>query len=367
MPFQRPTLDQLIDRVQTDIKGGLNITTVLRRSFLGVISRALAGLAHLLLGYLDYISKQTLPDTGEEDTVNRWAIMFDVPRKEATFAEFNIDIVFTDAGTVVEDTIYQRSDGKQYRLDAEVSSAGAGTVSGKLIAQDPGADGNMETGETVSLLSPIANVESDSLVTTIVIDAEDLEDLEEWRERLLTRLRLPPLGGSANDYIQWALEVAGVTRAWVLPLYTGPGTVGVSFVEDDEDPIIPSPAKVQEVQDYIDELKPVTALFTAFAPVAAPMDLTIKIKPNTSDVQDAITNELEDLVKREATLAGSYKSPGVTNDGSILLSKINQAISIAVGIEDHEIDLINGSAPANVVPNNGELITLGTITWQPLA
>lgn len=367
MPFQRPSLDQLIDRVQTDIKGGLNITTVLRRSFLGVISRALAGLSHLLHGYLDWISLQTLPDTGEEDTVNRWAIMYNVPRKEATFAEFNIDIVFTDAATEAEDTIYQRSDNTQYRLDAEVSSTGAGTVSGKLIALNAGEAGNMETGEVVSLLSPIANVESDASVATIVIDAEDEEALEDWRARLLTRLRLPPLGGSANDYVQWALEVPGVTRAWVLPLYTGPGTVGVSFVEDGEDPIIPSPAKVQEVQDYIDVRKPVTALFTAFAPVAAPMDLTIKIKPNTTEVQQNITQELEDLVRRDATLAGSYKAPGETNDGSILLSKINQAISIAVGIEDHEIDTINGSAPANVVPNSGELITLGTITWQPLA
>lgn len=367
MPFTRPTLDQLIDRVKTDIKGGLNITTILRRSFLGVISRALAGLSHLLHGYLDFISLQTLPDTSEEDGVKRWATMFNVPRKEATFAEFNIDIVFSDTGVVAADTIYQRDDGTQYRLDAEVSNTGGGTESGKLIATTAGEASNIDVGGTVSLLSPLANVESEATVTTIIIDAEDQEQLESWRARLLTRLRLPPLGGSANDYIQWALEVPGVTRAWVLPLYTGAGTVAVSFVEDNEDPIIPSPAKVQEVQDYIDERKPVTALFTAFSPVAAPMDLNIKIKPNTTEVQDNITKELEDLVRRDATLAGSYKAPGETNDGSILLSKINQAISIAVGIEDHEIDTINGSAPANVVPNSGELITLGTITWQPLA
>lgn len=367
MPFTRPTLNQLIERVDADIKGGLNITTVLRRSFLGVISRAMAGLSHLLHGYLDFISLQTLPDTGEEDTVKRWATMFDVARKEATFAEFNIDIVFTDAATVAQNTLYQREDGTQYFLDAEVSSPGAGTVQGKLIAQVSGENGNVQVGDTLSLISPIANVESDALATIIIIDAEDQESLEAWRARLITRLRLPPLGGSANDYVQWALEVPGVTRAWVLPLYLGPGTVGVSFVEDDETPIIPSPAKVAEVADYIEERKPVTALVTVFAPVEAPMDMTIKIKPNTSEVQANIISELEDLVKRDATLAGSYKAPGETNDGSILLSKINQAISIAVGIEDHEIVDINTLPPANVVPSDGELITLGTITWQPLA
>lgn len=367
MPFERPSLDQLIDRVDTDIKGGLNITTVLRRSFIGVISRALAGLSHLMHGYLEFISKQTLPDTGEDSTVNRWAIMYNVPRKEATFAEVNIDIVFTDAGTVPIDTIYQRQDGIQYTLSSEISSLLAATVQGKVIATTSGNDGNMAIGDSLSLLSPIANVDSAVLVSSTVVDAQDQELLEDWRTRLLTRLRLPPLGGSANDYIQWALEVPGVTRAWVLPLYTGAGTVGVSFVEDGEAIIIPGASKVQEVQDYIDLRKPVTALFTSFAPVAAPMDISIKIKPNSLDVQQNIQNELDDLVKRDATLAGSYKSPGVTNDGSILLSKINQAISIAVGLEDHQIDTINTLAPANVVPSNGELITLGTITWQPLA
>ena len=61
MPFQRPTLDQLISRVKADIEGGLNITNILRRSFLGVISRAIAGMSHLLHGFLEFISVQTLP------------------------------------------------------------------------------------------------------------------------------------------------------------------------------------------------------------------------------------------------------------------------------------------------------------------
>ena len=96
------------------------------------------------------------------------------------------------------------------------------------------------------------------------------------------------------------------------------------------------------------------------------MSFDISIKPNTTEVQDNIDAELEDLVERDANLAGSYAGPSLTNDGSILLSKIRQAISIAVGLEDYEINLINGIAPANVVPSSGELITLGTRTWQTL-
>ena len=367
MAFNRPTLDQLIERVKTDIKGGLNITTILRRSFLGVISRALAGLSHLLFGFLEWISKQVFPDTAELEYLNRWAAIWGIIRKAATFAELEITITGVTGGVIPANTIYQRSDAVQYYLDAEITIPVSGTIVGKIIAEVAGDNGNIDAGETVSLLSPIANVDSDALIFSVVIDAEDTEDDDSLRDRLLSRLRQPPLGGAANDYINWALEVPGVTRAWVLPLHLGPGTVGVSFVEDAEDPIIPSPAKVTEVDDYIRERKPVTADLSTFAPIDAPITLTIKIKQNTTEVQDNITKELEDLIKREASLAGSYKGPGETNTGTILLSKINQSISIAVGVEDHEITLINGIAPTNITPSTGELITLGAITWLPLA
>lgn len=367
MAFQRPTLDQLIERVKTDIKGGLNLVNVARRSFINVISRAIAGMAHLLYSYLTWISKQVFPDTAELEYLERWASIWGVTRSESTFAELNIIITGSETGVVPAGTVYQREDGFQYTLDAEIIIGAGGSETGKVIASESGSNGDLDIGTVITLLSPIANVDSEATVDSVVVDADDAESDDSLRARLINRLQLPPLGGSANDYIQWALAVPGVTRAWVLPLYLGAGTVGVSFVTDNDDPIIPSPAKVDEVQDYIDFLKPVTALVTVFAPTEAPMDLVIKIKPNTTEVQDNITAELEDLVKRDATLAGSYKGPGETNDGSILLSKIRQAISIAVGLEDFEIDTINGQTPANVIPAQGELITLGTITWQPLA
>lgn len=366
MSFSRPTLDQLIDRVISDIKGGLELVNVARRSFLGVISRAIAGMAHLLYSYLTWVSEQVFPDTAELEFLNRWASIWGITRSEATFAELNITIIGLEAAVVPAGTIYQREDGFQYELDAEVTIPASLSEIGKIIATESGAQGDLDVGTVVTLLSPIANIDSEATVDSVVIDADDTESDDSLRERLINRLQLPPLGGSANDYVQWARQVPGVTRAWVLPLHTGPGTVGVGFVVDDEVPIIPSPAKVQEVQDYIDFLKPVTALFTAFAPVDAPMDLNISIKPNTTEVQDNITTELVDLVKRDATLAGSYKSPGETNDGSILLSKIRQSISVALGLEDYEINTINGQPPANVVPSTNELITLGTITWQTL-
>lgn len=366
MAFERPTLPQLISRVEGDIKGGLNLTAILRRSFLGVISRAIAGLAHLLFGYLTFIERQAFPDTAVDEYLDRWAGIWGVVRKAATFAEFEVDVTGTTGTVIPANTTYRRPDGAEYVTDAEVTLvAGAGTI--KLIATEGGESFNIATGQTITPLSPIAGLDSEGTVSTIIIEAEDTETDDLFRARLIDRIQNPPSGGAANDYIQWAQAVAGVTRAWVLPENLGPGTVGVSFVEDGDDPIIPDAAKVQEVFDYIEERRPVTANVTVTAPVPLPLDLTIELKPNTSVVQAAVTAELEDLIRRDANLAGSYGGPGVQNDGKILLSRINEAISIAVGEEDHNVTLINGNAPADITPATGELIVLGTITWQPLA
>lgn len=366
MAWQRPTLSQIRDRIESDVKASLGLTTLLRRSFLKVISRALAGAVHLLHGYLEYISRQIFPDTAEVQFLERWGAVYGILRSPATFAEFDITITGTDPTNIPVNTTYQDAAGNEFVTDVAVTISG-GTATVKVVASEAGAASNPLVGDVISLLSPIAGADSDATVATIVIDAEDTESDELYRERILDFIRQPPSGGAANDYIQWALSIAGVTRAWVLPLNLGPGTVSVAIVEDAESPISASPAKITETADYIETVRPVTASVNVFTPVLAAMDLTIELKPNTLAVQTAVEAELEDLILRDSNVEGAFLSPVDTADGKILLSRINEAISIAQGEEDHNITLINGVAPADVTPTTNELIVLGTITWLPLA
>lgn len=347
------------------MKNGLNVVTILRRSMLGVTARALGGASHLLFGFLAFIAVQVFPDTAIDEFLERWSAFWGIFRKEKTFAEFDIDLTGTTGTTIPINTVYQRDDGFEYTTDAEETlAAGIGSV--KLVASTAGEDGNLDVGQTISIQSPIAGLDSIGTVATIIIDAEDDEENEPLRARLVDRIQQPPSGGAANDYIQWALSIAGVTRAWVLPQNLGPGTVGVAIVEDGEVPITATPAKITETQDYIDSVRPVTADVTVTTPVLAPMDLTIQLQPNTASVQAAVETELEDLIFRDSALEGAFKTPTETHTGEILLSRIDEAISIAFGEEDHLITVINAGAPADVVPGTNELITLGTITWQAL-
>ena len=366
MAFNRPTLSEINERVEAEITGTLGVTNLLRRAFIKILSKVLSGISHLWHGHLDYNSKQFLPTTMDEANLIEFGGIWNIPRKEAVAGIYNITVTGVDGTTIPANTIFKRSDNLEY-FTQEAGLIVNGSALLKIVSENVGIDSELEVGAEVLILNPIASVNSDALVSSVDTEPEDIETLDLYRSRIITRIQGQISGGTATDYIQWAQEVSSVTRSWVLPENLGAGTVGVTFVEDGEDPIIPSIAKVEEVRAYIDERRPVGANVSVFAPILFPINLTIELKPNTTEVQSAITGELKDLLLRDAALEGAYKSASENFTGKILISKINEAISLAVGEEDHKITLINGSTPSDITPPTNNLITLGEITWLPLA
>lgn len=365
MAFTRPTLSTIIDRIKGDFKSGLSLTAILRRSFLDVMAKAFGGASHTLHGHIEYgIETKFFPDNGDEETVIRWGTLYNLPRNDATFAKIIIDVVGSTGGTLPVDQIYVRSDGVEYKVDAETPIPAATTVQVTITALDEGAGGNIDIGDTLSLQSSIAGIESEAAVNSISIEGENEEPLPNYRQRVLERLRFPPSGGTVNDYVGYAKTITGVTRVWVLPGYLGEGSVGVTFVEDGEADIIPLAPKVDEVQTALINLAPVEADVFTFAPIELEINPQIQIKPNTTAVQNAVIAELEDLLAREAQVRGATTPTDVETqyDGKIKLSQINEAISIAAGEQDHVLLF----PTSDVQPSEGGLVTLGTPVFTTL-
>lgn len=351
MPFARPTLAELITRTTADLVSRLELTgTVLRRAVVRVLARVWAGAVHMLYGHLDWNFRQLFASTAEAEQLDLHGQDYAITRKAAAFATGDVTFTGTDASTIPAGRVVQRSDGVQFEVQTEVAIA-AGTATTDVRALEAGDESNTDAGVVLALVSPISGVQSAVTVASAgITNGADTESDESYRTRILERKRSVPQGGSANDYIRWAKEVSGVTRVWLFPQWMGAGTVGVGFVLDDADPIIPDTAKVQEVQDYIDapSRRPVTAEVIAFAPITLAVDMTINLVPDTTAVRNAVIAELEDLFRREAV-------PGAV----IRLSVIDEAISIAPGETSH--DLV---APvADIAPDANELPILGTITW----
>lgn len=352
MPFARPTLTELIDRVITDISSRVTgvDSAVLRRSLLGIVGQSEAGAVHMLYGYLDWIAKQSIIDTSEKEYLERWAAIWKVIRKTAGFAGGQVAFSGNAGSTILDGTIVQRQDGVQYKVIGDAVFGGAPLIV-PVLAIEAGEAGNFGSGFPIFLLSPIAGVQSTGTTTTKLEGGVDVESDERLLARLLARIQQPPHGGAKSDYELWALEVAGVTRVWVYPLQMGGGTVTVLFVCDEDVSIIPSPAKVAEVQAYINARRPVTAEVFVAAPVADSLDMNIKLSPNTTAVQNAVRAELADLIDRDS-------APG----GPILISRLREAVSLAAGESNNQIV----SPTADVAHATGHMATLGTLTFSSL-
>lgn len=355
MPFSRPPLTDLIGRIAADIESRLpGADAKLRRSVLNVLARVMAGSAHGLYGYLDFLAKQIMPDTAEAEYLERWASIWGIFRKPAAAARGDIAFSGTDGVTVPAGTVVQRSDGAEFTTDADGTIA-AGTASVAVTAVTAGEDGNTQAASQLTLVNPIAGIDATALVETGGLSGGvDIETDAALLVRLLARIQQPPHGGAGFDYETWALQIAGVTRAWVYPAELGLGTITVRFMMDDSYADgIPQAADVVIVQDHLDLMRPVTADVTVVAPVAVPLALTIELTPDTAAVHAAVETELRDMLLREAIPEDGNGA------GTILLSHIREAISLAAGETDHVLV----SPVADVIHDQGEIATLGVITW----
>jgi uncharacterized phage protein gp47/JayE len=349
MAYQRPELMDLRDAAYAAIEAIPGADARLRFAVLNALAVMTAGAADGLYGYQEWIARQILPDTAEKEFLNRHASLH-LPggRKKATGAVGSVSHPGVDGTTVPAGTVYIRSDGVQYASQADATVV-AGVASVTVKAASSGVATNALLGQSLTLVTPVPGMQSTATVgVNGLTSGTDDEGDDELRARLLQRLQQPPDGGSATDYVQWALSVPGVTRAWVYPLELGANTVVVRFVRDGDTPIIPDATEVAAVQAYIDSVRPVTVEFTAVAPVSLPVNFQIQLTPNTVAVRAAVEAELRDLIEREAL-------PG----GTLLLSHINEAISIAAGETDHVLvsPVTNVAAPA------GQLPMFGSIAW----
>lgn len=350
MPFARPALTELIDRVTADISSRVTgvESAVLRRSLLGILARSEAGAVHMLYGFIEWAAKQAVIDTAEKEYLERWAKIWKVFRKAADYSSGDALLSGLAGSTVPAGTILQRQDGVQYRVLADGTFTGT-TLQPTVVAVEPGAAGNAAAGTPLFLLSPVAGVQSTCSAATDIDGGLDVETDPQLLSRLLQRIRQPPHGGAASDYEQWALEVAGVTRVWVYPNQMGAGTVTVLFVCDGEADIIPTPAKVAEVQAYINARRPVTAEVYVAAPIADALNMTVKLEPNTAVVQAAVLAEIADLIARDS-------KPG----SPTLISRLREAVSIAADETDNAIV----TPTADVAHATGHMAVPGIITFS---
>jgi len=334
MPWSTPTLRKVREMVRDDVTANLYGASFIGNNVLRVMSDTMAGLTHHVLRYVDWLALQLLPDTAETEWLDRhgqiWLVNADgtVGRKQATYAAGTVTMTGVGGAVVPAGTRLLGNDiGYETIEDIVIGSNAETNVA--VRALDPGAAGNEPEVLSFTVQIPSVDGRADVVELSGGTDTENDDDL---RMRVLMRIRMPPMGGDATDYVQWALAVPGVTRAWTglldgLRPEMGMGTVTVRFMCDDlraDRGGFPSNSDIQRVIAYLDTVRPVAVKdFFVVSPIPQRVDVHVQnLSPDTTQQRAEIEASLADMLFRKA-------KPGQT----IFAAWKYQAIMDAPGVD----------------------------------
>lgn len=354
MAYQSPTLSTLIRQGEQQFQH--RFPSLKRNNVLTVINRICAALSAGEHMHLDWLARQIIPTTAEEEYLIEYCLYKGIVRKQATKAAGVITVTAARESTIPAGTVFEDNvTGLSFVTTAEnVVSTGNSEVA--VLCETEGAEGNLAVGTSLALTSAILGVQSTAKVKAMTGGA-DIEPLSRLLARLIYRVQNPPAGGAPHDYVRWATEVAGVTRAWCFPRYLGGGSVGVAFACDDRDDILPTAEDIERVKAYISGHKneatgqfegmPANVELYVFAPQFQTVNFSVRISPDTATLRQAVRKSLQAYLSNAGVGALLY------------LSQIRAAVSNTAGEVDNSVIY-----PANDVQLLSDHIpTLGDITW----
>jgi uncharacterized phage protein gp47/JayE len=381
--FSRQTLSQLINQALQDLQSaaltdylGNVLTGQIEpdKSIFGVLAKVQAGQANELYGYLDVISLLAIPATTWGASSLAWGALVGLSPEAATAAQITAQFSGVPTTPLPAGTALSRqSDGFGYVTTAAGVVGSGNTVTVPATAATPGSLGNCQPSAQINIATGIPGINSGGVYISSVVAGTDQETMQAFKTRYLARYASQPQGGSAADYIEWALSVPGVTRAWTRPLAMGAGTVGVYFMMDvvrasqngfpqgsngvssldnNNNPrALVATGDQIEIANALEPLAPVPALVWGMAPVAQPINFAI------ADLGSANTTANQALIA--ASLAGALLRGGTPLGQTIYPSLWGGAIAAVAGVTNFAVisPLLPVAVPVGYLP------TVGTITF----
>lgn len=395
--FARQTLAQLVAQNKAGFQANLPgaSAALLRRSNLAVAAIMMAGVNDAQYGYLDWLIQNVLmPDTAVQPYSTRWGALKGAAPNGPTPASGQVAWTGGLAGTTVDaGFLLQLAPGIVFETTGTVTFSAGGTCTGSIFAVNsdgtplaPTADGsqwNCDAGAILTAVQAQAGVPGTGAVVAAITNGTPAETNAAFVQRYLQLYKAPPQGGDFNDYVEWALEVPGVTRAWSSPLQKGAGTVVVYFMEDVARAAyggVPqgtngvASAETRDVAATGDQLavanwiyyerfsakgacRPVTALVYAYAPTLVAQNFTLKYVPAAQ--QSAVEAAIAALLIQEGSAAAVNTQTGAVSGGTVNLADIQAAVRAVQGCSGALIT----SPTDNIGTSIGQLPSLGVCTF----
>lgn len=332
-----------------------------------VSAKVMGGLSFMIFGFASYISRQKFAFSAPDiESLREHGEEFEIPQKPAAPAEGAVTVTAAGPLTIDAGAVLERTDGVRYVTAAPAMQDGAGSLTVRAVALSDGQTTNAEVGTPLAIVSGVSDTSATAEVAAGgMVLGVDVEDIEDYRARILFRKRNPIMGGAPPDYVTWAGEVSGITRVFVERRYAGSGTVRVFVLMDGTySDGIPAAADIERVTDYLAVRQPADATVLVAAPSAKPIDIAIAdLSPNSVAVREAVLAELKAAFRRLSRVAGldteHPSMPFLAYPTTFSRSWISQAIANATGEQRHTL-----VAPAeDVALASTEIATLGNVTF----
>ena len=308
-------------------------------------SRVNGGVFSGVYADLRKISDDAFPQSARREALGRQLQTYlndDFKQPEQSVGEVGVTGTPGSVIAVSQQLIYGPN-GNAYQVSSAVVLVGASGVV-PVVSVASGQSQNLLAGAQLTFSSPPAGVNALAVATSDFSDGRDVETNEQASQRILERLQSPPAGGTEADYKAWARAADNsVVDVNIIRFIFGLGTVGVVITAGTTDidaavtagdPVVrvPSAGLVEDVQDYIDALNPLTDCVHVLGPAVVTLDVSVKARYATGDgatIPPGQTLTQEELVQREVRRAIYKTPPGGRRFGSqgfVVASEIEEVL-----------------------------------------
>jgi len=302
---------------------------------------------------------RTAVESGYSDYVDLKAEEVGLTRKNATFAEIEITVNGAPNAVWNSGSIVGTKDNRLYATETDLvlDTNGIGAV--KVKAEKIGTQYNVNADEINYL--PIKYSGIFSITNKAAYNgAVDKETNEALYERFLIKVRTPATSGNIYHYLNWALEVDGVGKAKVDPLWNGNGTVKVVIANSNKRAA--TPELIQSTKNHIDPYPegkgngqaPIGATVTVVSAIEKAIDVTGNVKIATGFTIAQIQAEFTQLFTK-------YLESVAFNTTYISINQIGNILFNTAGVIDHANLKINNIS-SNIALADEEIAVCGTAT-----
>lgn len=211
-----------------------------------------------------------------------------------------------------------------------------------------GLSGNLTAGTALTLTAAPNGVQSQAIIVSMA-GGTDVETPASLLARVLFDMRMPPAGGAQHDYYKWALEVAGVTDAYVFVQRRVINGVDVVIETTGG---LPSAQLISDVTAYINSKRPPCVDLLVMAPTLVSVNVTGTLVLSGVTLSDA-------LIGISSVLQAYFTSLQVGD--VVRRTRLESLITSVKGV----LDVTLTSPLANVVPladaTHSERAVLGTV------